>query len=45
MGEERDYDREHEHILFDSNMEKLNETQIAYFNAAVAVVESHKQNP
>ena len=45
MGEERDYDREQEQMLFDSMREKLNEEQVACFNAIVAAVESHEQSP
>jgi hypothetical protein len=45
MGEEMGYDMEQERVLFDSMREKLNEEQVACFNAIVAAVESHEQDP
>ena len=45
MGEDRDYDQEQEQILFDSMREKLNEEQVTCFNAIVAAVERHEQDP
>ena len=45
MGEERDYQQEQEQLLFNSMREKLNEEQVTYFNAIVAAVEQHEQDP
>ena len=45
MGEERDYDQEQEQILFNAMREKLNEEQVTCFNAIVAAVERHEQDP
>ena len=44
IGEEMRYDMGQEQVLFDSMWEKLNEEQVACFNAIVAAVESHEQN-
>jgi len=44
MGEEMGYDMEQERVLFDSMRERLNEEQVACFNAIVAAVESHEQD-
>jgi len=45
MGEEMGYDMEQERVLFDTMRERLNEEQVASFNAIVAAVESHEQDP
>ena len=39
------YDMVEEQVLFDSMREKLNEEQSTCFNAIVAAVVSHEQNP
>jgi len=44
IGEEMGYDMGQEQVLFGSMWEKLNEEQVACFNAIVAAVESHEQN-
>ena len=44
MGEEMGYNMGEEQVLFDSMHKKLNEEQLASFNAIVAAVESHKQD-
>jgi len=38
------YDMGQEQMMFDSMWEKLNEEQVACFNAIVAAVESNEQN-
>ena len=45
MGEELEYDMVQEQVLSDSMQQKLNEEQVACFNAIVAAVESHEQDP
>jgi len=45
MGEELDYDMVQEQVLSDTMRQKLNEEQVACFNAIVAAVESYEQDP
>jgi len=45
MGEEVEYDMVQEQVLSDSMQQKVNEEQVACFNAIVAAVESHEQDP
>jgi len=45
MGEEWEYDLVQEQVLSDSMQQKLNEEQVVCFNAIVAAVESHEQDP
>ena len=45
IGEELGYNKFKEKVLFDLMRQKLNEEQLATFNAIVAVVESHEQDP
>ena len=45
IGEKLEYDREQELVMFDSRREKLNEEQVACFDAIVAAVERDEQDP
>jgi len=45
IGEEMGYNMVQEQELFESMHEKLNEEQVACFNAIVAAVDSHEQDP
>ena len=45
MREELEYDMVQEQVLSDSMQQKLNEEQVVSFNAIVAAVESHEQEP
>ena len=45
IGEEMEYNRVQEQVLFDTMRERLNEKQVASFNAIVAAVAPHEQDP